>query len=145
MKKNSLKKLAFIGIASGLCAIQTISAAEAAAKKSITTAEVDPNDGNLGYHLMTEQELFDELNDDGLKLYNSLTPDGKSVAREIASQRCNGTNECKGRNSCKTEKNGCAGKGACKGQSKCAVADKNLAVKLASNVMAEKRNETLKK
>jgi hypothetical protein len=100
----------------------------------------DDNDGNLGYHLMTEQELLLELNDEGKANYNKLTPEGKELARKVASARCNGTNECRGLNACLTDKNECAGKGACKGQGKCAMADKNLAVELVSKKMAEKRN-----
>lgn len=149
MKKNSLKKLAILGIASGLCVVQGIEAQGQVKAPAPTTEKTDdatdPNGGNLGYYLMTEKELTDELNDDGYKLYQSLSPEGKKIALEIASARCNGTNECKGRNACKTDKNDCAGKGSCKGQSKCAVSDKNLAVKLASQVMANKRAETLKK
>ncbi len=105
--------------------------------------EVNLNDENMGYYLMTEDELLLELNDEGTKIYKSLSPEGKAIARRIASQRCNGTNECKGENACQTEQNSCAGKGACKGKSKCAISDKNLAVKLAAKKMAEKRNNAL--
>lgn len=104
----------------------------------------DPNNGNLGYHLMTEDELLLELNDEATKLYNSLSPEGKALAREVASQRCNGTNDCKGLNACQTEHNKCAGQGSCKGTSKCAFSDKNLAVKVVAKKMAEKRNGALK-
>jgi hypothetical protein len=99
----------------------------------------DPNDGNLGYHLMTEQELLLELNDEGIKLYKSLDDEGKELARFVASQRCQNSNKCKGLNACQTAKNACAGKGACKGQGKCAFSDKNLAVKVVATKMAEKR------
>lgn len=148
MKKHSLKKLALCGIVSGLCVVQAAEAAavqEKAAATKAKTTEYDPNDGNLGYHLMTEDELLLELNDDGYKQYTSLTPDGKAVAREIASQRCAGTNECKGRGACKTDKNACAGQNSCKGESKCGISDKNLAVELAAKVMAAKRAVALKK
>lgn len=105
----------------------------------------DKNDGNLGYHLMTEEELLLELNDEGIKLYNKLSPEGKELARYVASQRCNGTNKCKGLNACQTEKNECAGKGSCEGLGKCAFSDKNLAVKVVSDKMAQKRNGALNK
>jgi hypothetical protein len=97
------------------------------------------DDGNLGYHLMTEEELFLELNDQGKALYNRLDAEGKALALKVASQRCDHTNECAGLNGCETEKNSCEGKGACKGQGKCAIADKNLAVKLVFEKMAKKR------
>lgn len=103
----------------------------------------DANSENLGYHLMTEDELMLELNDDGVKLYNSLTPEGKALARDVASQRCNGTNQCAGLNACETKTNSCAGKGKCKGTSKCAFADKNLAVKVVADKMAKKRAEAM--
>lgn len=105
--------------------------------------EYDPNDGNMGYHLMNESELMLELNAEGRKMYNSLTPEGKTLALKVASMRCAGTNDCKNLNACKTDKNDCAGQGQCKGQGKCAVADKNLAVKLVYQKMKAKRDNAL--
>lgn len=99
----------------------------------------DPAYGNMGYHLMTEDELLLELNDDGIKLYNSLDAEGKALAREVASARCNGTNKCSGLNACAGPNNSCAGQGKCQGQSKCAFSDKNLVVKLVAEKMAKKR------
>lgn len=141
MKKADLKKLALLGVASGVCFMQGIHAAEVKDAKESAVEDSNIDDINRP---MTESELLEELDDGGVKLYNSLTPEGKAVALEIANATCNGTNECKGRNACKTEQNACAGKGSCKGLSKCAVSDKNLAVKLASQVMAEKRAGALK-
>lgn len=112
-------------------------------KTTTDNSNDDPNNGNLGYHLLTEDELLLELNDEATKQYNALSPEGKALAREVASQRCNGTNECKGLNACQTEHNKCAGQGACKGQSKCAFSDKNLAVKVVAKKMADKRNGAL--
>lgn len=115
----------------------------AASKDSPSTAKTqtatDPAYGSLGYHLMTEDELLSELNDEGTKLYQSLSPEGKALVRKMASARCNGTNDCAGLNACATDKNSCAGKGKCKGQGKCSFADKNLAVKLVADKMAKKR------
>lgn len=146
MKKKSLKKLAFLGLASGLLAAQhaeanqpSSSASKEAAKAEYSSNPDDPNAGNLGYHLMTEDELLLELNDEGTKLYKSLDADGKLLAREVASMRCNGTNKCQGLNACRTEENECAGKGKCRGQGKCAISDKNFAVKLVAEKMAKKR------
>lgn len=101
----------------------------------------DPSHGNMGYHLMTEDELMLELNAEGIKMYQSLDDEGKALARRTASQRCNGTNECKGLNACADDQHSCAGKGGCKGKGKCAFADKNLAVKVVAEKMAKKRAE----
>lgn len=105
----------------------------------------DPNQGNMHYHLMTEQELLIELNTDGVRMYNSLDDEGKALARRVASMMCQGTNECKGLNGCMTDKNTCAGKGDCRGKGKCALSDKNLAVKLVYDKMAAKRANMMNK
>lgn len=143
MKKNSLKKLAFLGLASGLLAAQQADAKQIKEAVSYLAANSqsipdDPN-GNLGYHLMTEDELLLELNEEGTNLYKSLSPEGKQLAREVASMRCNGTNKCEGLNACRTDDNECAGKGSCEGKGKCAISDKNFAVKLVAEKMAKKR------
>lgn len=104
----------------------------------------NPNDSNLGYHLMTEDELILELNDDGSRMYKSLSPEGKKLALQVASMRCAKTNPCAGLNACATDKNDCAGKGKCSGQGKCAVSDKNLAVKLVYEKMSKKRSNALR-
>lgn len=147
MKKNDLKKMALLGLSTGLLISSQMHAATnpPAAEKEKTekaTKEVDPNDGNLGYHLMTEEELLLELNPTGTALYNSLDAKGKELARQVASQRCNFTNACKGLNACATDKNKCAGLGDCKAKGKCALSDKNLAVKLVHDkLMKEKREK----
>lgn len=105
----------------------------------------DVNSESLGYHVMTEQELLLELNSEGTKQYNSLTPEGKALAREVASQRCGRTNQCKGLNACETEKNKCAGKGACKNLGKCAFSDTNVAIKVVAEKMAQKRAQSIQK
>lgn len=149
MKKNDFQKLALMGLTTGLLVAQGVYASGDEKAKDAKSAKVvydpatfDPSEGNIGYHVMTEDELLIELNDEGAKLYNSLDAKGKELARVVASQRCNGMNECKGLNACQTDKNPCAGKGECKGQSKCAFSDKNLAVKVAAEKvkMTDKRN-----
>jgi len=105
----------------------------------------DPNSENMGYHLLTEDELMLQLNDQGAKQFRSLSPEGKKLALLTASQMCQGTNECRGLNACQTDKNKCQGQGSCKGQSKCAHADKNVAVKLVAEKMAGKRSGSLNK
>lgn len=148
MKNKKLKNLALLGLAGGLLIQASANAETATEKKHSSTAtksdlnavQDDANKGNLGYYLMTEDELLLELTDECTKLYNSLSPEGKALARFVASQRCNGSNECKGLNACQTDTNKCAGQGSCKGKSKCAFADKNLAVKVVAKKMAEKRS-----
>lgn len=174
--KRSFKKIALLGIAAGLCAInegplvakevkeqlggelfaKLLSDASSTTstkdtKSSTTPAKTDKDSKeseeekyksqNMGYHLVTEEELVGNLNAKGLKLYLSLDDEGKLLARKVASQLCNGTNDCRGLNACKTDNNDCAGQGSCRGKSKCAIGDKNLAVKLAAKHMAEKRGE----
>jgi uncharacterized membrane-anchored protein YhcB (DUF1043 family) len=140
MKKICLKKLAVSGLVAGLCTLQTVEAAENQAQNK---ENIDYSAQNLNYHLMTEDELLDQLNDEGVKVYKSLSPEGKKLAREVASSACNNMNPCKGLNACKTDKNACNGQGACKGQGKCAQSDPNVAVKLVAKKMAEKRAEAL--
>jgi|GEM_PF-6895820 len=95
----------------------------------------DPNEGNMNYHLMTEQELLRELNEDGVKMYNSLNKEGKALALKVASGMCRGSNQCAGLNACKSSTNPCAGKGDCAGKGICSISDKNLAVKLVYDKM----------
>lgn len=113
-------------------------------KFSSEIAEKEKDDGNIGYHLYTDDELLLELNDQGAALYESLDQEGKALARLVASQRCDHTNECKGLNACQTDKNKCAGQGTCKGQGKCAFSDKNMAVKVVAEKMSKKRAEASK-
>lgn len=89
---------------------------------------------------LNESDLVSKLNAQGKATYNSLTPEGKKLALQLANADCKGKNTCKGLNACKSDKNECAGKGGCKGQSVGPFKDKNLAVKVAASKMAEKRN-----
>lgn len=153
MKKKDFIKLAVMGLSSGLLITNQLDASLLAAEEAAASnpssgenSESGDNDdsyendrGNLGYHLLSEDELLDELNEKGEKLYMKLSSEGKDLARKVASQRCNGTNECKGLNACRAEGHDCAGQGSCKGQGKCGFSDKNLAVKIASLKMAEKK------
>lgn len=157
MKKRDLKKLALLGLTTGMILSQDVQSNEMHDKIEIssllaantstdtkpkgTDTTSNPNDSNLGYHLMTEEELLLELNTDGQRMYKQLDAHDKKMALEVASERCNNSNECKGLNACKTDKNECAGKGSCKGQGKCAIADKNLAVKLVYDKMQKKRSD----
>jgi hypothetical protein len=92
---------------------------------------------------MTDAELMMQLNPTGKAQFQSLTPKGKELALQMAEQQCKGQNGCKGQNSCKSDKNSCAGKGGCKGTAVSYFKDKNMAVKLAAEKMAEKRNGVL--
>lgn len=134
LRRGNMKKRNFLALTLGLTGSLL-----AADTKTETAPQADPAYGNMGYHLMTEDELLLELSDEGAKLYNSLDAEGKALARKVASQRCAASNECKGLNACAGPKNSCAGQGACKGQSKCGFADKNLAVKVVADKMAKKR------
>lgn len=145
MKKNHLKTLAVVGILSGVMVVTQSLNGEATPKADENAKkERSPDDGNMGYHLMTEEELLLELTPEGIKLYNQLDEAGKTLAREVASMRCNASNQCAGLNACATDDHDCAGKGKCKGQGKCAFSDKNLAVKVVFDKMAEKRAKALK-
>ncbi|KIA76456.1 hypothetical protein [Parachlamydia acanthamoebae] len=145
MKKNTAKQLALRGILSAFVTANNVAYAgteldnETIQKYGVSKQTSER--GNMGYHLMTEDELLLELSPQGVSLYNSLDSKGKELARYVASQRCMGSNACKGLNACQTDKNACAGKGSCKGKGKCALADKNLAVKLVVDKMADKRKE----
>jgi len=90
-----------------------------------------------------ETELMSQLNPQGKTAYLSLSPEGKKLALQLAQQSCKGKNSCKGLNSCKTDSNQCAGKGGCKGQTPGPFKDKNTAVKVAAQKMAEKREGAL--
>lgn len=88
---------------------------------------------------LNESDLLTKLNDQGKATYNTLSPEQKKIALEMANQECKGKNNCKGMNSCKTDTNECAGKGGCKGKAKGPFLDKNLAVKVAASKGADKR------
>lgn len=157
MKKEKIIKVAFLGLVNGL--LISSSGSPLATEKEKKPSQVrssptstdtknedapaDPNSENLGYHLMTEDELLLELNDEGTKQFMSLSSEGKALARQVASARCQGTNTCKGLNACESEKNKCAGKGSCKGTGKCGISDKNLAVRIVAGKMAQKRNQSV--
>lgn len=145
MKREKFIKLAMMGLSSGLLIANDIEASEegggsSAQKESKGCGgmsgcggsghDYEEDNGNIGFHILSEEELLLQLSEKGEKLYMSLSDSGKELARKVASQRCNGTNECKGLNACKTEEHACAGHGACKGLSKCGFSDKNLAVKV---------------
>ena len=140
-KKHNFKALALAGLTAGLIVSGQLSAVEKDVDSPNPATNLDPNLGNMGYHLMTEEELLLELSSEGAAMYKSLPPEGKKMALEVASMRCNGTNLCAGLNACQTSTNSCAGKGSCKGKGKCAIADKNLAVKLVRDKLAKKRAE----
>lgn len=159
MKRPDFLQLALVGISSGILVTSQLSAAttksssKASSKTSIADADKkapvkkaedddkdsDPNDGNMNYHVMSEDELLLQLSPEGVAMYKGLDSKGKQLALLVASSMCDHTNECAGLNACQTDDNACAGKGKCKGQGKCAFSDKNLAVKLVRDKMANKR------
>ena len=97
---------------------------------------------NSGKNL-TEQDLKSQLNQEGLKQYNSLDAEGKALALKLANGSCQGKNDCKGLSSCKNSDHSCAGQNSCKGSGNAKFADKNLAVKIAAKKQAEKRSNTM--
>ena len=88
---------------------------------------------------LTESELLNKLDGEGKRTYQSLDAEGKALALKLANQDCKGKNDCKGQNACDTQENTCAGKASCKGKTPAPFRDKNDAVKVASQKMAEKR------
>jgi hypothetical protein len=146
MKPANLQTIIWRGVAAGLFIGSSLAAADNNAQgkgandsdllKTIETAE----SGDYSMFIITDEEIREDLSPEALKTYNSLSEDGKRLARIVASNKCENTNACKGLNSCKTEKNACQGKGNCKGQSKCAIQTKDLAVELVAKRMAEKRS-----
>lgn len=173
MKEEHLKKLAVIGLTTGLLisphkpliakeALSIINQnltllADASSEKTDSKKEsgqVDKETNeliekseaqNLNYHKVTEDELYGLVNTKTWQLYQSLDPVGKALALKIASQTCNNQNDCKHQNACQTASNPCAGKGDCKAKSKCNMSDKNIAVKIAAQVMEERRKGLLPK
>jgi hypothetical protein len=143
MKKSKLSRIMTLGIVSGtlIAAKQGLIAEDGSGLSKDFNELLNAENGNMGYHLMTEDELMLQLNEEGARIYHSLSPEGKQLALKVASQRCDHTNECKHLNACRTDQNACLGKGQCKGQGKCAFSDKNLAVKVVAKKMAEKRNQ----
>lgn len=91
---------------------------------------------------LTEQDLRSQLNPETKDLYDSLSPDGKKLALQMANQKCNHQNSCKGQGACKGEGHDCAGKNGCAGKGKGPFTDKNQAVKVAA--MKEKRMTSLR-
>lgn len=167
MKKQDFKKFALVGVLAGLCAVyigkvaldenanksskysdDTLFLSDASDDKSKKKSDdkddssKNSNDENESYHLMTEEELLENLNAKSIELYKSLSPEGKALVLKTASALCKGTNACSGLNACATEKNSCMGLGSCEGQGKCAIGDKNAVVKMVTKKMAEKRAKT---
>ena len=133
-----------LGMVGGVFLAKPCSAEEAKKGPSLL-AKAEETNGNITYHLMTADELKLELTDEGAKLFDSLSPEGQELALKMASRSCDGTSEGPGQNACQTKDNKCAGQGKCKGLNKCAFSDKNLAVKVAAKLMADKRKELQKK
>lgn len=158
MKKPNLKSLAITGLAAGLLVSsqgitaekakqpvnqqqgnKTSTKKKAAAKEDAFDAAFEKYDGNITYRLMTEDELKLELSPSGQKMYDSLTPEYKELARKAASTTCSGMNPCAGYGGCRSKENACSGQNKCKGQGTCATADKNISVKRVYDKMMEKR------
>lgn len=164
MVKKSIRPLAIKGLVAVLASTSSLSAVENKSKQtdkespppSPSVQDKEPNPfeemhkvdaakGNMNYHLLTEQELLLELDDEGTKTYNGLDSKGKELARFVASAMCQNSNACKGLGACATGDHECAGKNSCKGKSKCGQSDKNVAVRLAADRIAAMKGEKTKK
>lgn len=145
MKKKDLSKKMAHGLIWGAALSSTVlSAADSEKTKSDFIKLVEETNGNIASAGdMTEDSLLLQINQKTAELYQSLTPEGKELAIELAGRGCNGQNTCKGRNACRTDKNSCMGKGECKGQTICAFSDKADAVKVAAELMKKKREGLL--
>lgn len=95
------------------------------------------------FNILNGENYFTEsLDEDCLELFHSMGIEGQLLFYQLAKQECKGQNMCKGLNSCAQEgENSCAGMGACYGKGEGYFNDKNIAVKVASKKMAEKRLE----
>lgn len=129
MKKRDLKKLALLGFAGGSF---LLTGCETKIGDSANSQVVDQQP-------LTENALVDSLDSKTKRIYDSLDPQGKALALQLANQTCKGQNTCKGLNSCKSASNSCAGNGGCKGTSPGPFKDKNTAVQVAAKKMAEQR------
>lgn len=87
----------------------------------------------------SDSQVLSQLNEEGKLIYKGLDTEGKALAQKLVNQTCKGQNDCKGLNSCKSKDNSCAGKGSCRNTSPGPFKDKNQAVKVAAQKMAEKR------
>ncbi len=128
MKKFDPKNIAMLGLAAGL-------AFTAAGNAEVQT----PQEEVASKKPLTSSELYSKLSPSGKKLYDTLDEKSKALALQLANQTCKGQNTCKGLNSCKSENNSCAGQAGCRGQAAAPFKDKDVAVKVASMHMLEKR------
>jgi len=146
MQRKDWKKIALLGLSGGILFSAAVEAQNYDKQKNSTRADLpsdDPNDGNMNYHMMSEEEFLLELTPENVAIYKSFDPKTKQLALRVASMMCAGSNECKGLNACQTDTHDCAGKGDCKGKGKCAISDKNLVIKLVKDKMAAKRNNAI--
>jgi hypothetical protein len=168
MERKNLRSLAVLGLSTGILISAQQTPIEAAvydkllthsmsllAANTSTSASADKKDATdediqkkqqenaSSYKQLTEDDLYGMVNSKTWALYESLSPEGKTLALNIASRSCDGSNDCRGQGACKDNKHNCAGQNECRGKSKCNVSDKNLAVKLAANIMAKKRGEAV--
>lgn len=144
MKKSQhLHQLITKGLTLGLILASTDLTAAAKETSDFLKLVAETN-GNITTKPMTEDALLLEVNQEGADLYNSLPPEGKTLAVKLAARACNGGNDCRGQNACRSEQNACMGQGSCKGQTICSFSDKNQAVKTAAKLMEEKRKELQK-
>lgn len=135
MKSKDLTKLALIGLSSGL-----FFGCQGSGDSQENGHHNGHAAGNQG-STFTADNLASKLDAAHKEIFNSMDAETQALVVQVANTKCHGQNACKGLNGCKTASNECAGMAACKGQGGCAVSDPNLAVKLVTRHMAEKRAE----
>jgi hypothetical protein len=143
MKNLHLQQLILTGILTGAIISQAKSWSQEALSDREFMELIKETGGNITYQQLDEEGLLLELSADNAQTFRSLSSEGKKLALQLASRSCNGTNDCKGQNACRTDLNKCAGMGTCKGTTKCAFSDKNVAVRVAAKLMAEKRAKAI--
>ena len=150
MKKHDLTKLAIMGIAGGLLITGQAQADDDKGELDVSTIIAQKGScagpggcagmkDNGAPKELAERDLWNQLNEEGRNIYETLDAEGRKLALQLANRSCAGHNDCKGLNACASDKNACSGQGGCQGQSKCNFKDKNLAVKVAAKNMEEQR------
>lgn len=166
MKKRNMKRVAVAGLMSGLLVVSQANAAESnevnqALPKLASTGCGNHKAGGCNAHnrsageiadnsdlqsnsssTLTSDQLKSQLNEKSRALYDSLDDEGKALAIKLAAGTCKGKNDCRGLSGCKTAANDCKGKNGCKGTGTAKFTDKNDAVKIAAQKMAEKRGSS---
>lgn len=138
MQSKILQTMAVIGISA------LVEASDDASPESEITVHYHESDPEIIPGHIFESSLTPELSKSGHYFYDQFDRDGQALAYTLVQQECKGKNNCRGMNSCKLEGiNHCAGLAQCKGKGNGYFEDKNLAIKVAAKLMAERRLELI--